>query len=438
MATRSVPAADPLLPARRPSSVARGRATSRLALVCLLAIFCGLPTLGWADDAASEGAEARPARRSAPARIVPPPPRQIARVEAPAPALFSASLPLGRLDALPELPVGAIPRVNTGLDWRSLQAPGLPIPTAIDPWARRPDGGPDGVSGLIGALDQILREQSLERPASQSSLRAEFDRLEPEVRAEGPVSQPLLILDDDHSRLLRSLRPDRSPVGDAHGDLFRVRPEPEDPRRQALYALGKKIFHRELRRYFRRDLKDQFRADPSLPLEDYQERRSMIGQLGRGGTAEDLVIEERVTELRNEFLDDSLENPERDLPILQWGPLVLDDRGGVNVDIFGLKRRRHDPFNWEIAPEEQRRGGYGESILFPEQRMSVRSNLKLRPDLRELRDDWEKSFGKLSASVEVDWNAPVLKDRAFSAELGGSIDADGRTGLYLNFIIYGD
>ena len=43
----------------------------------------------------------------------------------------------------------------------------------------------------------------------------------------------------------------------------------------------------------------------------------------------------------------------------------------------------------------------------------------------------------VSASVEIDWRAPVLEDRAFSAELGGSIRADGRYGLYLNFVIYG-
>ncbi len=257
-------------------------------------------------------------------------------------------------------------------------------------------------------------------------------------RSKPAPSSILLGLDAAHSDLLHSLRPERLPAGEAHRDVFRVRPEPIDPRREAIQALTEKMLYRELRRYFRRELKDRFEEDASLGIDTYLDRRALIGQLGRGGRAEDLVIEERVTEIRNEILDASAENPERDLPILQWGPLVLDDRGGVNLDVVDLKKRHRDPYALEFAPSDAEfKGRKGESVLFPDERYRVSSNLKLNPDLREVGRDWNEAIGKLTASVEIDWRAPVLKDRAFSAELGGSINADGRYGLYLNFVIYG-
>jgi hypothetical protein len=67
----------------------------------------------------------------------------------------------------------------------------------------------------------------------------------------------------------------------------------------------------------------------------------------------------------------------------------------------------------------------------------VKSKVKFNPDLREVGRDWEQALGKLSASVQIDWRAPVLEHRSFSTEIGGSIDADGRYGLYLNLVIYG-
>jgi len=296
---------------------------------------------------------------------------------------------------------------------------GSPTPEVSSSWAS------------VGSDDSSYLHFSAEvGPESESPLLS---------RAE--ISPALLDLHRQHSQLLCTLRPGHGPGGEIHRDLFEMRPEPVDLQLQALSALGEKFAYRELRRYFRSSLRDQFEADPSMGMEDYLDRRSTIGQIGRHGRAEDIVIDERVTELRNEFLDASAENPERDVPILQWGPLILDDRGGLSVDVFDLEAEsdlsRFDQL--ALAPDRDRVAfgrGYGESLLFPEEPVQYRSNFKLNPDLREVGRDWNSAIGKVSASVEIDWRAEVLGARTYSAELGGSIDGDGRYGVFVNFVIY--
>jgi hypothetical protein len=353
-----------------------------------------------AEDADSAVAAAE---MGAAAPVVPAPAQQIARAEIAPDAPFLGGLPLRRLDVVMRDPlldlVGPFaPPSRTGLEWQE--------------WTR-----PESASRS--------ESSSLERLESPES---------------APVVSPALsALETERSQLLRTLRPDRLPAGGCHDDYFRMRPRPADPRREALFALGENLFYRELRRYFRSDLKDRFRDDPSLSQDEYQSRRDLIGQLGRGGSPEDLIIEEQTAEIRNEYLDAAEQDPERELPVLQWGPLVLDDRGGMNLDVTRLSDEQGlDRHDLELAPGEdpygQRLGG---SVLFPDDRYRVKSKVKVNPDLREIGRDWEQALGKLSASVQIDWSAPVLDKRSFSTEIGGSIDADGRYGIYLNLVIYG-
>jgi len=334
--------------------------------------------------------------------IAPSPPQQIARAELSPAAPFLGGLPLRRLDVLMRDPLleiaeRAAPAPRTGLEWRE--------------WQR-----PDGSQSEPSSLDRLVTPN-----------------------ASTEVSPALITFESERQQLLCTLRPDRLPDGSCHPDFFRMRPRPVDPRRAALFALGEHYFYRELRRFFRSDLKDRFKDDPSLSQDDYQARRDLIGQLGRGGRPEDLIIEEQTAEIRNEYIGDSVEDPEKELPVLQWGPLVIDDRGGMNIDVTRLSDERPlDRHEIELAPGE---GAYGQrlggSVLFPDDKYRVKSKVKFNPDLREVGRDWEQALGKLSASVQIDWRAPVLEHRSFSTEIGGSIDADGRYGLYLNLVIYG-
>jgi len=353
----------------------------------------------WAEDAEtalSAAGGGAPSQDSAPAQ-------RIARAEISPSPVFVGGLPLRRLDAvmrrpLLDIPDVVAPQVRTGLEWQE--------------WQR-----PEGVG------------------RTESSELERFDS--PEA---APVVSPALIaLESERSELLRTLCPSRLPAGACHDDYFRMRPHAVDPRRAALFALAENYFYRELRRYFRSDLKDRFRDDPSMSQDHYQAHRDLIGQLGRGGRPEDLIIEEQTTELRNEYLDASAQDPEREFPVLQWGPIVLDDRGGMNLDVTRLSDERPlDRHDFSLAPGEDPYGQrQGESVLFPDDRYRVKSKVKVNPDLREIGRDWEQALGKLSASVQIDWRAPVLEKRSFSTEIGGSIDADGRYGLYLNLVIYG-
>lgn len=345
----------------------------------------------WAEDEVGEGGvSTREAVQTVPTH-------RVARAEAANPAVFSSSLPL-RL-------VGAFPMVSEGM-------------TVVAP---------------LGVERQEWQDPSSDRPNAPEARRI--------VTPTGvPGLSPIIFeLESEHSRMLTEFCTDRLPGGESHRDILIDHEDPGDPLEKALWALGERVLYREFRRYFRAELKDRFESDPSLSFEEYQDIRDKIGHLGRGGRAEDLVLEERRTELRNEYLDATTGDPERDLPILQWGPLVLDDTGGVNVDVTRLDGSKTlSQFDLAFAPSEEAFGRRaGESILFPDERYRVRSRIKLNPDFREVGRDWNAALGKLSASFEIDWQAPVLERRSFSTEIGGSIDAEGRYGLYLNLVIYG-
>lgn len=377
--------------------------------------------------------------------------RIAAAAEAASPALYSRSLPLSRLAEMPPRAPLTVREPVRGLDWMRFEsstsdprggrfAVHFPEVTLPD-FFRLPEVVASTTSDTIAdtvALEVPVLPQEFSDSDDRSSLHRPELRLFDTPTIPSGISPALLALEAERSELLRSLRPSQRPSGESHHDIFRPSPPETNLVYDALSALGQKIAFRELRRYFRQELKDQFEEDPSFRHEDYLERRRIIGQLGRGGRAEDLVIEERTTEIRNEFLDASPEDPERDVPLIQWGPLVLDDRGGVNVDVLQLRETpsfREFGLAASDAPVLGR--GYGESVLFPNERYRVRSKMKLNPDLREIGRDWEEAFGKLSASVEIDWRAPVLTHKSFSTEVGGSIDAGGRFGVYLNLVIYG-
>ena len=367
-------------------------------------------------------------------------------------ALSSNSLPLCLIGKFPQV-IPWIAPVSTGQSWTQWEYPEFLPESGVELRRRevkpyrvraaerqglRPVSGGVPLPGVRSPWEDVGNDPS---SYQQQSAKVQFES-ESRFLSRPEISPALLDLHRQHSQLLCTLRPGLLPGGEIHRDLFETRPEPIDLQLQALNALGEKFAYRELRRYFRRSLRDQFEADPSMGVEDYLDRRSTIGQIGRHGRAEDVVIDERVTELRNEFLDASAENPERDVPILQWGPLIRDDRGGLSVDVFDLEADSDHPRFDQLALAPDRDwgvlgSGYGESLLFPEEPVQFRSNLKLNPDLREVGRDWNSAIGKISASVEIDWRAEVLGARTYSAELGGSIDGDGRYGVFVNFVIYG-
>lgn len=377
-------------------------ARALLAGVAVWSVIAGIGIAARGEDGAAELDAAGVAADASTAEF---PSQTVARAELAAPAAFLGGLPLRRLDALVRSP----DRLRSS---DSKRAARLASPSRTG-----------------------LEWQEWQRPEGSITATSESSR----VATPEPLVSPVLVaLESERSELLRTLRPERLPLGDCHRDIFVERPRPVDPRVQALFALGQNIFHRELRKYFRDDLKERFRDDPSFTQEDYQARRDIIGQLGKGGRPEDLIIEEQAAEIRNEYLDASYQDPEQDIPLLQWGPIVIDDRGGMNVDVTRLEEDRPlDRYDIELAPGDEAYGRrLGESVLFPGDRYEVSSKVKLNPDLREIGRDWEQAIGKLSASVEIDWRAPVLDRRSFTTEIGGSLDADGRYGLYLNLIIY--
>ena len=391
-----------MLDRRNAPSSLRAQPLSRRLIGLLLgsALLAGPSLLSANDEIGGEESVTIPARESRAPRLhaeLRPAERSLLERE-------ESTSPLGRLGRLPELIAPPPSPSNPGLGLFRLDAPDSPaIP------------GADLSSEARGRFGRVAGRSHLD--AAPLAIRS---------------------LAEEHLQLLSTLSPGEAPGGDPHGDLLAPLVHAPDPEWTAVTALAERWFHRELRRELRRQERENFQQDPTRDYESYLERRSLIGQIGRGGRLDDLVIEERTTELRNESLDSLVEDPETRLPLLRWGPLILDDRGRVSVDVADLGVSGPEDFSFGPSAEAPRRGDYFESLIYPEERVRARTSLRLRPDLGRVGRDWGDAAGKLSGSVEFDWREPVLGRRACTAELGGSINADGEYGLFLNFVIYGN
>ena len=247
---------------------------------------------------------------------------------------------------------------------------------------------------------------------------------------------------DESEARARVLR-ERSTVGDGffHTDLIAELEPPRNRHMEVFQRLATKVAFRHLRRLFRAELKDRFQDDPSFDYYDYLEQRREIGRLGRPDmTTQDVSIEEILESARSDAHDDE-DTFERDIPLLDWGPLQLSDRGQLKL---GYNRLASDQTSSRVklALEENEEGAppppTSRSLLFGRRTWRFDADLKFRPDVRELgRGGYRELLGKVKATAEIDFYTAMLQRKYMSTEFEISVDEENRASFFVNLVIYG-
>lgn len=220
----------------------------------------------------------------------------------------------------------------------------------------------------------------------------------------------------------------------AHRDLITPPTAPTDPRVAALGRLAHKLAFRQLRRFFRSELRDRYQEDPSHRFLDYQEERAEIGKLGRGYS--DVNENFELQQVRQGVLQNDEERIEDDVTLVNWGPFRVDDRGQFRIDVNKLREQRQSTGKLTIAPEERERPLT--DSLFRGRLYRLNTDLKLRPNAHSILrgDSYREMLGEIGAKIEVDFFTPIIERKFMSAELETSVDEDGDAGLFVTFTLY--
>lgn len=239
----------------------------------------------------------------------------------------------------------------------------------------------------------------------------------------------------DFFRLIDSA--DDPGTGGAEGNLLRRPDVPSDPKVVAAGRLARKLAWRQVRRFFRSELRDRYKHDFTMDYYGYLAERDDIGRLGRdhaGLTGEDFELQKT----RQSVLGSADEvNVEPEIALLDWGPLQLNDSGQLRVDVNKL-RAEPSAQALTIAPETDPDAPLGES-LFHDRLLRLNTDIKLRPDLGALvgGEGYRAVLGEIGAAVKVDFFSAILEKRYLSAEIETSLDEDGDAGLFVSFTLHG-
>lgn len=211
------------------------------------------------------------------------------------------------------------------------------------------------------------------------------------------------------------------------------------PRRiKALARLVHRLGTREVRYHLRSNLRDELEDDPSLDYGDYMRRKQEIGRWGREGLSnQDISAEAHLESSRNSVLGGDPVIEERDIPLVDWGPLRITDRGSVGVGMGRLARNQAASREVQLAPEEDAEPK-GRS-LFQKDTYSIDTDLKLRPSLSAVvsGEGYREALGKVAATIEIDFMNEILHKRYMTTEFELAIDTDNRASFFVNFVIFG-
>ncbi len=215
-------------------------------------------------------------------------------------------------------------------------------------------------------------------------------------------------------------------------DHLRLAKAPRDPRFIALQKLARKMATRQMRRFFRSQLKDRYQEDPTFHYFDYLARKEVVSQFGRSEEERIVALEEA----REDVLDGDHEADEEDLAVLGWGPFRITDSGRVGIDVKRINRSVVSK-KIEIAPEHD---GASEALpgrsLFEGQSYRFDSDFKVRPRVGSLLSGG--GLGEIGAKLSVELLTPILKERYLAAEIETSVDAEGEAAFFFTIRVFGN
>lgn len=221
-------------------------------------------------------------------------------------------------------------------------------------------------------------------------------------------------------------------AGFYHEDLVAQVDRPLSLRERGLRRLARRIAFRNARKYMRSQIKDEFETDPSYHFSDYQADRDAIWMIGREDSREDSEVFE---EFRRGVLADDPDAVEAEINLVEWGPLQIDDQGGLSVNMRRLFRKSQAPPSVELSAAKEEEATEGES-LFTGRSYALDTDLRFTPHVSELAGGGIREFfGNIKASVECDFRDPILLDTYLSTELEAQFKTNGDVAIFLNFVL---
>ncbi|MFQ5653594.1 MAG: hypothetical protein ACE5GW_02550 [Planctomycetota bacterium] len=318
------------------------------------------------------------------------------------------------------------------------QAPALPLllSSSAEAWAGAGTTRTfQGVSLPLRGHSSTIALASIPLPVEDLELAPQRRLLKPPEFLRGSPGEGLEDLELSETSPLEIEGEGDGPGFLLHRDLLEGPAQKRNPRLHALTKLASRIVFRHLRHQGRSELRKQYQEDPSFRFSEYIRRREEIARLGRGDRdPQTFGLVERVEEIRKEVLGEEADEVEPSYDLLRWGPLRIDDGGGLGFDVSWLRGGSSRDFELEVAAEEQSTG----DSLFSGERCRFGSDLRFHPDLSSLSqgESGRDAFGKVSAALSVDFLTPILERRYLTTELEGSFNPDGSVGVFFNIILY--
>jgi hypothetical protein len=209
------------------------------------------------------------------------------------------------------------------------------------------------------------------------------------------------------------------------------------PRETAVARKVKKIaterMFREIRRHLRRYWKSQFREHPSLDYSEYEARLIQINNIGKDPSEHDYFnVEYTTNELKQEFLRKDRTDAERDLPLLTWGPVTVNDSGSVKLDVGTVVNGDEEDISLDVGGMERRKPIVGNKSY----EIDTSFITDINPFRGYTRGNSLAMVRRLGVEVKVDWLTDVLSRRVVSAELECTADLQGEYGVFANFVIH--
>ncbi len=293
------------------------------------------------------------------------------------------------------------------------------------------------------ALYSVMDIQSMRPPSeSESSL--------PELEGHTPPPPKLPKWQDAFEDWVQQNEVDQECY--MHPDLLSGVAPRWSPQENMLWDIANQVALRHARKLARSDLRDQREEDLTMDPLDYQRRREQIrwwGREDRQTRSTSLILSELLSAQSEDTEDES---GDEDIPLIEWGPIIVDDSGSLRVDVqklvsnpgspeTKLSLSAGDPGLEELdsipTESEDELRLVNKSRYKPPKFYRWDTDLRFTPHFSELPEGNLRAFlGKLKGSVEVDFYNRTTGERTWAMELEGQHRPNGDHAVFFNIIVF--
>ena len=215
------------------------------------------------------------------------------------------------------------------------------------------------------------------------------------------------------------------------------------PEARARHEVLKGLFNRQFFRHTRRLLKKywrrQFKESTSMRQEFYDERLAQINNIGRvPEDFDDFNADYYLNRVRDDVFADNQEG-EREMALVEFGPLRINDEGSVDFDLPGLLGLgSKDSLQLSFDPEAQEKRELAARALYSGDHIKFKPGFRLKVDpFRAVNGTYEDILRSYGGSISVEFYSDILRRKLFETELEGKFRQDGDFALFFNVVVRG-